>query len=253
MAVIYFLVALVATLLGSLAGLGGGVIIKPILDLLGDFDLATISILSSVTVLSMAVVSMFKLKTAGYRFNRQLTVLIASGSIIGGVMGQLSFRYLIHLFPNLGEMQSLMLVVVMGIIFFMYNFSPSINRQGPISKLLIFTIGLLLGALSAFLGIGGGPLNVVILHLLFFMSPREASAHSVLIILFAQMASVISLLASGQFIIETYDILIIMVFGGILGGWIGAKLSPLVSNQRIRYMFNVTIILIALININNIL
>ncbi|WP_062320313.1 hypothetical protein [Halolactibacillus sp. JCM 19043] len=65
MAVLYFLVALVATLLGSLAGLGGGVIIKPILDLLGDFDLATISILSSVTVLSMAVVSMFKFKNSG--------------------------------------------------------------------------------------------------------------------------------------------------------------------------------------------
>ncbi|HLQ75126.1 MAG TPA: sulfite exporter TauE/SafE family protein, partial [Alloiococcus sp.] len=55
---IYFAVGLIATIFGALAGLGGGVIIKPVLDLLGDYDVGTISVLSAATVFSMSVVSL---------------------------------------------------------------------------------------------------------------------------------------------------------------------------------------------------
>ena len=57
---IYFLVALFATSLGSISGMGGGVIIKPFLDAFGQFDAATIGVLSSVTVLTMALVAVGK-------------------------------------------------------------------------------------------------------------------------------------------------------------------------------------------------
>ncbi len=36
--IIYFLLTLFATSVGSLTGMGGGVIIKPIMDVMGDFD-----------------------------------------------------------------------------------------------------------------------------------------------------------------------------------------------------------------------
>ncbi len=42
MVLIYFLVALLSTICGSMAGLGGGVIIKPVLDFLGDYNIETI-------------------------------------------------------------------------------------------------------------------------------------------------------------------------------------------------------------------
>lgn len=38
----------------------------------------------------------------------------------------------------------------------------------------IFVVGYLLGALAVFLGIGGGPLNVAALSLLFRLAPRRA-------------------------------------------------------------------------------
>ena len=49
--IIYTLVILTATSLGAVAGLGGGVIIKPLLDLVGAHDAATINIYSSVASL----------------------------------------------------------------------------------------------------------------------------------------------------------------------------------------------------------
>ena len=57
---IYFALALFATTVGSLTGMGGGVIIKPLMDVLGDYNVQTIGIVSSITVFSMAVVSVIK-------------------------------------------------------------------------------------------------------------------------------------------------------------------------------------------------
>ena len=48
--IIYFLLSLVATTIGSLTGMGGGVIIKPLMDVLGDYDVQTIGVVSSITV-----------------------------------------------------------------------------------------------------------------------------------------------------------------------------------------------------------
>ena len=50
MVLIYFLVALLSTICGSIDGLGGGVIIKPVLDFLGDYNIETIGVLSACTI-----------------------------------------------------------------------------------------------------------------------------------------------------------------------------------------------------------
>ena len=51
---IFFLVSLLASVVGAICGIGGGVIIKPVLDLLHLESVSTISFLSVCTVLSMS-------------------------------------------------------------------------------------------------------------------------------------------------------------------------------------------------------
>ena len=63
----YVVLALGATILGSLSGMGGGVIMKPVMDFMRDYDSATIGILSSITVFSMSFVSLLR----GYGAQRQ--------------------------------------------------------------------------------------------------------------------------------------------------------------------------------------
>ena len=46
---IHFLIAIGATTVGSLTGMGGGVIIKPLMDVMQNFDVETIGVLSSIT------------------------------------------------------------------------------------------------------------------------------------------------------------------------------------------------------------
>ena len=45
---------------GAICGIGGGVIIKPALDMLGSIDAATVSFLSGCTVLSMTAYSVIR-------------------------------------------------------------------------------------------------------------------------------------------------------------------------------------------------
>lgn len=85
---IYFLIAIGATTVGSLTGLGGGVIIKPLLDILGDYNASTIGILSSITVFSMAVVSLGKQMLAKTKIPFDTAVPLAIGSVAGGQVGQ---------------------------------------------------------------------------------------------------------------------------------------------------------------------
>ena len=54
-AILYFFIALICTFAGAITGMGGGVVIKPVLDMLGDFDSASIGALSSITVLAMSI------------------------------------------------------------------------------------------------------------------------------------------------------------------------------------------------------
>lgn len=65
------------------------------------------------------------------------------------------------------------------------------------SRLVCGAIGLVLGVMSSFLGIGGGPINLVVLFFFFSMDTKTAAENSLYIILFSQIASLFaSLFAS---------------------------------------------------------
>lgn len=62
---IYLLVSFLVSVIGAICGIGGGVIIKPVLDLCGLASVSTISFLSGCTVLSMSCCSVAKNLSAG--------------------------------------------------------------------------------------------------------------------------------------------------------------------------------------------
>lgn len=87
MSLAYFMIAIGATIVGSASGLGGGIIIKPILDFLGHYSVVAISVLSSVTVFFMAVVSVIHQVRNKTKINFKRTGLIGVGAIVGGILG----------------------------------------------------------------------------------------------------------------------------------------------------------------------
>ena len=73
---IYAAVILVATSLGSFVGLGGGVIIKPILDFIGAEPRMQVDFLSCVAVFTMSIVSTCKQIKNKVSFKKNIVFLL---------------------------------------------------------------------------------------------------------------------------------------------------------------------------------
>lgn len=253
---LYFFIGLFASTVGAIAGLGGGVIIKPLLDLFGHYDLATIGILSASTVLSMATISLIKSRKKEIKIEKSTSIYIAFGSILGGISGKWLFNYVMSVIPFtkvIAIFQSTLLALLMVSIYLLIKNKHKMNRLSIQHKMAILLIGLFLGIISAFLGIGGGPLNVAILALLFSMTPKQASLNSIFIIFFAQSASLLFVTFTTGFQSYNLSMLLYMIIGGITGGWLGSNLTSKVSNQQVETIFNISILLIFLINVYNII
>lgn len=63
--VIFLAVSFGASVVGAICGIGGGVLIKPLLDAFGVLSVSTISFLSGCTVLAMSCYSVVRAKQSG--------------------------------------------------------------------------------------------------------------------------------------------------------------------------------------------
>ena len=252
----FFLICFCASVVGAICGIGGGVIIKPLLDTFGIYDVATISFLSGCTVLSMTTYSVIKSKCSGKSRVENITVLpLAIGAAVGGLMGKALFSYIKSSSTNpdlVGYVQAVcLLIVTMGTLIYTL-LKHKINTLHVKGFLVKAIIGMLLGVMSSFLGIGGGPINLVVLFYCFSMGTKEAAENSLYIIFFSQVASLLSTLCTRS--VPTFEIwvLVLMVFGGILGGICGRSINKKIRETTVDRLFIGLMVVMILINIFNI-
>ena len=196
---IFFLVALGASVVGAICGIGGGVIIKPVLDLLHLETVSTISFSSGCTVLTMSCYSVGKSLLAGEKsVSLDVGTPLAVGAAAGGLLGNQLFTLVRDLSdtPNrVGAVQSACLAAVtVGTLLYTLN-KARIPTHRLQNKVACAAIGLALGCMSSFLGIGGGPINLVALYFFFSMDTKAAAANSLYIIFFSQLCSLLTTLA----------------------------------------------------------
>mgnify|MGYP003303251246 CR=1 FL=1 len=88
-----FLICFFASVAGAICGIGGGVIIKPVLDAFGIMSVSAISFLSGCTVLSMTTYSVIRSKRSGAsKIDQSTGFPLAIGAAIGGVLGKNLFQ-----------------------------------------------------------------------------------------------------------------------------------------------------------------
>lgn len=252
---IYFAVGLIATTFGALAGLGGGVIIKPVLDLLGDYDVGTISVLSAATVFSMSVVSLINSRKSDITVNVKQSFTLAVGSIIGGVIGKILFNQIVDwigISDLVTVIQSVMIASLMIAIYVFVRHREKFTTRNIHNKIVILSMGFILGVIAAFLGIGGGPFNVAILSMFFAMNAKEAALNSIFVIFFSQLSALLLTAFTTGFASFDLSMLGFMIVGGVSGGFIGSRISRTMSNVMILKIFMVGIIGIVCISVFNI-
>lgn len=252
---IFFLVALGASAVGAICGIGGGVIIKPVLDLLHLETVSTISFLSGCTVLSMSCYSVGKAMLAGERrVSLSTGTPLALGSAVGGLLGSRLFSAVKAMFsdPNaVGSVQAACLAVVtLGTLAYTLR-KDRVRTLRLENKAACAAIGLALGCMSSFLGIGGGPINLVVLYYFFSMDTKTAAANSLYIIFFGQMFSLIATLAARSVPPFRPEVLALMVAGGIGGGVLGRGLNKRLDAPLVDKLFIALMALIIGISVFN--
>lgn len=238
---LFALVSFIASAIGAICGIGGGVIIKPTLDLFGWEDVSTISFLSGCTVLSMSCYSVGKSMLSGEKtVNLKLGTPIAIGAAIGGICGKQIFSTIKAISANpevIGGIQAICLAAItFGTLIYTLK-RCSIQAKAVCSPLLCALIGLVLGIISSFLGIGGGPINLAVLYYFFGMDTKTATANSLYIIFFSQIASLFTTIITRSVPEFVPVSLTLMVVSGIVGGIIGRRINKRIIAEDVEKLF----------------
>lgn len=238
-----FLVALITSIIGSITGVGSGILMKPILDLFSSDSVAVINIMSSITVFAMSLSAMVKELKNKVSIDYNTVIYLSAGSIVGGIIGKRIFEHIKQTYGSaIVTSQSAVFSFIMFLIIIYLLKGQNLKTYKINSKAVVALVGLLLGFISAFLGIGGGPLNVVLLIFLFSMSTKEASLNSIFIIFFSQIASLIYGYINYGMPDVDYLILFLMVIGGIVGGILGRNMVNSFSDSLTKKMFMAAIL-----------
>ena len=165
---------------------------------------------------------------------------LAIGAAIGGVTGKMMFQYLSDMFTNkdqVGAIQAVcLLIITLGTMIYTLKKDQikTLHVQNP---LVCIAIGLVLGICSSFLGIGGGPINLVVLFYFFSMDTKTAAQNSLYIILFSQITSLVNTLITHTVPEFEVGLLILMVGGGILGGAAGRIVNKRMDVNMVNKLF----------------
>ena len=241
MSFLTFFVSFLASTAGAICGIGGGVIIKPTLDLFQIASVSTISFLSGCTVLSMSLYSVGRgLLARDSSVDFKTGTPLALGAAVGGILGKQLFTAVKNAAsdPNVvGSVQAgcLAAITIFTLIYTLKKESVrtlQLKRAAP-----CVVIGIFLGVMSSFLGIGGGPINLVVLYYFFSMAAKTAAQNSLYIILVSQITSLATTFVTNTVPPFEWSWLILMVAGGIGGGVVGRCINKRISNKQVEKLF----------------
>lgn len=255
--IILFLVSILACAIGSVCGIGGGIIIKPVLDATGIMGVSEISFLSGCTVLVMTVVSIFlNIRSKATKLNFRMASLLAAGAAVGGCIGKSLFQVIKDMAGNdnlVGMIQAgVLTVITFGTLVYMLK-QKSIRTRCYSHAGVCVAAGIALGIMSSFLGIGGGPINLVALTWLFSLSTKDAALCSLYIIMFSQAASLGQTVLTGTIPDVQIPHLLLMMAGGVSGGILGSQINKKIDDNKVNKAFIVLMWIIIAINIYNII
>lgn len=252
--VIFFAVSILASVVGAICGVGGGVFMKPALDAVGVLPVNTITFLSTCTVISMTsynvITAAMNTKKGGGEnlIDWNLTTWLAIGSAIGGLLGKVIYSEIKASFANqeaVGGYQAIALLIAVFLTL-VYTLNKKRCKGYQVKNpAALLGLGFALGTLSSFVGIGGGPMNLAVLYFFLSMPTKVAAQNSLYMILISQFASLIMTFVKGNVPAALYKdvdfglwiMLLGMMLCGVYGGIVGKKINKKIPSETVDKLF----------------
>lgn len=248
-----FVISIFAGFLGSLLGLGGGIIVVPILSLVVGVDIkyaVAASLIAVVATSSGAAASFLK----DHLTNLRLAVILEVGTVLGAIVGFLisayiNSKFLFTLFGGILMFSAIMMLrkkvdnrgLVNHPIAEKLNLAGSYTeKNGQLIEYKVenvpggLTIMFIAGVLSAVLGIGSGIFKVIAMDSLMKIPMKVSSATSNFMIGVTAAASAGAYLIRGDIRPEVAGPVAV---GIIVGSYYGAKVMPKLPTAIIKKVF----------------
>lgn len=259
-----FLISIVAGFIGAMSGMGGGIILIPALTLLG-LDIKhsiAVSIVSVIATSSGSASAYVRDKITNLKVGMFLEMFTIVGAIVGAAITLASgqrFLYLLFGIVLLGSWVALLVQrrLPEKITTQQDRFSAWLELSGSyydqathetisykavrayFGALLMFGAGLVAGLL----GIGAGALKVLIHDLVMGLPPKVSTTTSNLIIGVTALAGASVYLAAGMI---DPGLIAPVILGVVSGAFLGTRVLVRISNQTVRNIFLVVLIVLGL-------
>jgi len=225
----------VAGVLGSMIGLGGGIIVVPVLTFFG-FPPTLAASNSLFAAFSNAVASTFsysKQKRVDFSLGLKLGLLSIPGTVLGAYVSS-------DVAPGIFKIL-FGLVLISSAIYIFLRKKIETKQSVMTTKVIIFAIGasFFAGIISSFFGIGGGIIFVPLMVVGIGMTMKKAAPTSQFILLFASLSGVIvhSVLGHPDFIQAG-----LLAMGSFVGGLLGARLSLDIRERYLQILVSLIIV-----------
>lgn len=232
-----------AGLLGALTGIGGGVLLTPILALHFDITIRQAIGTSLVAVITTSAASSsvhLQRHTTDIRLGMTLELATAFGAAVTAyLVGYFNRSVLEGLFAGFLLYSAITILTKGGKVKPLGDESALIVDEAVIPPYepkrypLGLTASLVAGALSGLLGIGGGPIKVPVMYIFMSVPLMVATATSNFMIGVTAAASAIVYYRRGDILVEYAAPLAVGVFVGSL---LGARLAPRVHTKVVVYL-----------------
>jgi uncharacterized membrane protein YfcA len=259
--------AFVAGLIGSLTGLGGGVIIIPLLTLVLGVDIhyaIGASIISVIATSSGSAAAYVKEGITNVRIGMFLEIATTVSAIIGAVVTVfIDPNYIAIIFGSILLFSSAMMVMkkidrsdndTSGRLAIFFKLNGSYPTETGVKKYAVHNVAggffmmFIAGIVSGLLGIGSGALKVIAMDNIMRMPFKVSTTTSNFMMGVTAAASAVVYLHRGQI---DPGIAMPVAVGVLLGATIGSKILMRVKVERLKIVFAVVVTFLALQMIYN--
>jgi len=224
-----------AGLLGSIIGLGGGIIIVPVLTFFG-FSPALAASNSIFAVFSNAVassISYAKQRRIEYSIGLKLGLLSIPGTVVGAYVSS-------EITPSIFKILfALILISASVYIFSKRKIEP--KNYNLSKQIMILAVGasFFAGIISGLFGVGGGIIFVPLMVVAMGLSMKNAAPTSQFILLFASGSALVTHTLLGH--PDFYQALLLAI-GAFVGGLVGARLSLEIKENSLKILISIVMI-----------
>jgi uncharacterized membrane protein YfcA len=232
-----------AGIVGSLLGLGGGILISPILTLSGFLpsQVASTSLLAVASTGASSTVSYSIKKIVKYNIGIKIAVFAVPFSIIGAFVSS-------ALHPN--EFKLYFAILLISVSFYLLvrkskrEDKRDREKRGILnSNALLYVGSSVAGLISSIFGIGGGIIFVPLLFAIKKLSMQQSVATSQLSIL---ITSIAGLLTHSVLIQQDYLFAGAIALGALAGAQVGSFIAIRISEKLLTILFSISLMIISI-------